>query len=284
MHSTSDSSGARAARLPLMAALAVGAALLSLLTLAYYPTLREVFSVWSGAGDSSSYTHGFLVLGCGLYLILARRDQLAALRPQPSPWGLLPLAGASVLWFLAVVVGVQMLQMAVLPVLLLSLVWAVCGSAILRVVALPLWQPLLPLLQDITTFVSHKVLRLLGKSVLVMGHYVYLPGGSFVIEEACSGLRFLLIGTILTLVNSHLNRHSFRQGAALLALVTLLAFVANWVRVVVVILIGDATRMQSPLVADHANLGWFIFLIFTLLPYILISRKIMPPRARPTTQ
>src|SRR5690606_28064617 len=166
MHSTSDSSGARAARLPLMAALAVGAALLSLLTLAYYPTLREVFSVWSGAGDSSSYTHGFLVLGCGLYLILARRDQLAALRPQPSPWGLLPLAGASVLWFLAVVVGVQMLQMAVLPVLLLSLVWAVCGSAILRVVALPiillffalpLWQPLLPLLQDITTFVSHKV-------------------------------------------------------------------------------------------------------------------------------
>src|SRR5690606_25473253 len=114
---------------------------------------------------------------------------------------------------------------------------------------------------------------------LVEGNVLRLPGGSFIIEESCSGLRFLLVSSTLSIMNSYMGNHGARRGGLLFLFITFLAFFANWVRVLAIVLIGDYTNMESSLVEDHANFGWLVFLFVTLLPYLLISRYVSPAEA-----
>lgn len=249
---------------------------------AYSSSLQAVLAAWNGVEVGSS-NHGWLVLGCTLYLLWLRKDALLAQPLQPSLIALVLLAGAALAWFLSRVTQIQAGQMAMLPFLIFLAVGALCGLRHMWLVllpvgllffALPIWQPLLPLLQDITTAVTHFNLKLVGRPVYVVDNFVHVSGGSFVIEEACSGLRFLLVSTTLSLMNSALNKHTWKQGALMLSLVIFLSFIANWVRVLVVILLGDFTQMKHPWVNDHANLGWAIYLVLVLVPFFVISRYV----------
>src|SRR5690606_22696468 len=133
----------------------------------------------------------------------------------------------SLVWFVAKVAEIQSLQMLSILGILFFMVPAMFGLAWLKLAfiplvillfALPIWQPVLPLLQDITTAVTHFNLKLIGRPVYVVENFVHVSGGSFVIEESCSGLRFLLVATTLSLVNSSMNLHTMRQTLSLLSI------------------------------------------------------------------
>jgi exosortase A len=249
---------------------------------AYWPTLQLLMSSWNGE-EAAGNNHGWLVLGSAVYLLYAKREQLKQLRARGSVWLLGMLLGAGLLWFVAAVAQVQLVQFLMLPVLVLGLIGVQYGRVgLLKTAlpigllffALPIWDPLLPLLQDITTAVAHFNLQLTGRPVYVEGHYVHVSGGTFLIEDACSGLRFLLVSTILSLMNSELNQHTKKQTIGMLLLAIGLAFLANTVRVFVVIVIGDVTKMQHPWVADHGNLGWGIYLVVVMLPFFWVNRYV----------
>lgn len=247
---------------------------------AYSSSVQTIVAAWSGVEVGSS-NHGWLVLGCTLYLLWLKKDMLVSLPIRPSALAFVLLVGAAALWFLCRVTQIQAGQMAMMPMLILLAVGAFCSLrhmfAVLLPVgllffALPIWQPLLPVLQDITTAVTHFNLRLIGRPVYVVDNFVHVSGGSFVIEEACSGLRFLLVSTTLSLMNSAMNNHTLKQGTLMLSLAIALSFIANWVRVLVVILLGDFTQMQHPWVNDHANMGWALYLVLVLVPFFVVSR------------
>jgi EpsI family protein len=173
--------------------------------------------------------------------------------------------------------------MLIVPLLVLSSIFILLGKEYLKITfvpiaimffALPLWGPIVPFLQDVTTKVTEFNLNLLGRPVYVVGNYLHVTGGIFLIEDACSGLRFLLIATILSLINSDLNSHNIRQGLTFLVIAVALALLANWVRVIIIVVLGDMTNMQHSLVHDHANFGWAVFLFVVLIPFLLISRKV----------
>lgn len=251
---------------------------------AYWSSIEIILEGWNGV-ESAGNNHGWLVFGCTLYVLWLRKDVLLSLPLAPSAWALFFLAGTALLWFLSQVTQVQAGHMGVLPVLILLGIGALCSprhllAALLPIVllffALPVWQPLLPLLQDITTYVTHFCLKLIGRPVYVVDNFVHVTGGSFVIEEACSGLRFLLVSTTLSLMNSALNKHTWRQGIFMLGVAILLSFIANWIRVVFVIMLGDYTQMQHPWVSNHANLGWWMYFVLVLIPFFIISRYVEP--------
>ncbi|MGB5442887.1 MAG: archaeosortase/exosortase family protein, partial [Gammaproteobacteria bacterium] len=134
-------------------------AVLLLLTFSvYHETLLYLTGLWNQL-DIGEYAHGYLVLAISVYLVLRQRRVLAALRPCPNAWALPAVLAASLLWMLAALVDVQVLQTIGLLLLVLAIVWTVLGNRVTRALlfpilfigfAIPVWFPLSPLLQDLT--------------------------------------------------------------------------------------------------------------------------------------
>ena len=252
--------------------------------LSYGSTLVLLLGHWSGT-DAAGYNHGFLVLASSAYLLYQQKSNLSSLVPAPQNWALVPLLGLSLVWFFARAIDIQTIQYAVLPFLILCMAFINFGFRAMKLIfipiiiilfALPIWELALPALQNLSTFITHENIKLTGRAVFVEGNFIHVSGGSFFIEESCSGLRFLLVSIILTLINSNLNNHNSKQTISLLAYAIVLALIANWVRVFIIIMIGDFTRMEHPLVHDHLNFGWVVYTFVTLMPYFLVARKFSP--------
>ncbi|PCJ27277.1 MAG: EpsI family protein [SAR86 cluster bacterium] len=252
----------------------------ALFFVAYFDSLILLARQWNGS-ESAIYSYGFLVFACVIYLLILKADQFKKLTPKPTLWAALPLCGFVLLWLIGNVADVQKVQLFVIPLIFLSSIMLCFGLHYLKLAvvpicilyfALPLWDPLWPYLQEITTYVTHFNLRVIGRPVFVVGNILNLPGGSFFIDVSCGGLRFLLVSTVLSLMYSSMHSITARQGTTLVFIGIALSFLANWVRVLAVVLIGDATNMESSLVEDHANFGWVIYFLFVLVPFFIITK------------
>lgn len=267
---------------PTRARLVAYVAFLLVFILAYLESASILFNLWAGV-EETIYQYGFLVLACTCYLLYLKRPEILNFQIRPSAWALAPslmLAGA---WFAASLVGVQTVQLAVLPFLLLAVTTTFFGLTFLRLAgmpillllfAIPLWWPLLPFLKDATTLVTEMFLRAIAKPVFVEGYYLHLPGGSFFVDDGCAGLRFLLVTLILSFMSIDMHAMSAKKGAILLGIGVLLALIANWIRVIVVVLVGDYTEMEHRLVNDHNDLGWFVYGVVVLLPFFFLMGKL----------
>jgi exosortase A len=214
------------------------------------------------------YSHGYLVVAISLYLILRQRRTLSTLTPCPNTWALLAVAAASLLWMLAALADVQMLQTVGLLLVVLAVVWTVVGNRVTRALlfpilfigfAIPVWFPLSPLLQDLTADAVFGTIRLLGIPALRQENLIVLPAGRLSIEEACSGLRYLLAALTLGTLYAYLNYKTFRARLIIVLISVGAAVLSNMLRVFIVVYLGYTTDMQHPLVHDHLSLGWYLF-------------------------
>jgi len=251
------------------------AALLVLTLALYHQTVLYLTGLWNQL-KVGEYAHGYLVLAISIYLILRNRRRLTSLTPCPSYWALPAVAASSLLWLVAVLVDVYMMQTVGLVLLVLAIVWAVLGNQVTRVLvfpilfigfAIPIWFPLSPLLQDLTADVVFWSIRLLEVPALRQENMILLPAGALSVEEACSGLRYLLAALTLGTLYAYLNFESFRARLVVVLISAIAAVLANIVRVFIVVYLGYVSDMQHPLVHDHLMLGWYLFggMVFILL-------------------
>ena len=233
----------------------------------YHETVLYLVRLWNQL-EIGEYAHGYLVLAISAYLILRQRRALSALTPCPKPWALLAVLTASLLWMLAALVDVQMLQTVGLLLLVLAIVWTVLGNRVTWALlfpilfigfAIPIWFPLSPVLQDVTADVVFGVIRLLGVPALRQENVIVLSAGSLSVEEACSGLRYLLAALTLGTLYAYLNYKTFRARLVVVLIAAAAAVLANMLRVFIVVYLAYATDMQHPLVHDHLTLGWYLF-------------------------
>ena len=256
-----------------LAGISLAILLLPVLVL-YRGTVLHVIDVWSRW--DSGYSHGYLVLAISCYLVFRLRKELAGLAPCPSITALSAIAGSSLIWLLATVVGVLMVQTVALLLLVVSVIWVVCGDRLTRHLvfpvlvigfALPVWSPLQPLLQDITADAVNTIARLLGLPALRQEHLIVLPSGRLAITEACSGLSYLLAALTLGVLYAYLNYRKIWSRLLVVLVAASAAILANILRVLVVVYLAYKTDMQHPLVDDHFNLGWYLFgsLVLVLL-------------------
>jgi EpsI family protein len=178
------------------------------------------------------------------------------------------------IWLAAALASVQVIQYVALLFLVISVVWFVSGRQAMKYLllpilfigfAIPIWSPLLPVLQEGTVAAAYSIIRALGVPALREGFVIVLPAGQLLVEEACSGLNYLLAA--LTLGVFHAVQ-AYRHITGRLLVVLLAAGVAllvNLLRVVVVIYLAYSKGMQYPLVDDHLALGWYLFVAFVLI-------------------
>jgi exosortase len=255
------------------------AATATLVVLLYAPTWRWLAVRW---WYDPNFGYAFLVLPAAFVLVWLRRDRLARVARQPGAPGLFLLGAAVAAHVFALSRGSYLASALTIPLAAAGLIWLLAGLPALR----QLWFPVLFLLfmvpfswsetadgrlQAVTARLAAGVLGLLGIKTGLLGAEISLPGSTFEVGAACSGLRstmaLLTVGTVLAFLLG-----GPRWGKALLVLaIAPIALASNLVRIVSLLLValwfGDRVAMDY----YHYPAGILLFLCATAL-FLLLAR------------
>ncbi len=268
-------------------------ALLLLAFFQYQHTILYLTGKWNQL-ESGDYGHGYLVLLISGYLIFYNRQRLKVLVPCPEYRAIFAIIVSGALWMIAALVDIEMLQTVALLLLLFSVLWVVLGAPVMRVLmfpvlyisfALPVWFPLSPLLQEFTADVVFWIIRLLDVPALRIENMIVLPAGRLSIEEACSGLRYLLAALTLGAFLAYINYTTLSARLTVVLISAAAAVFANILRVVIVVYLGYTTDMQHALIYDHLMFGWYIFGGVMMVLLIVEARvyKVRSPASNDTS-
>lgn len=246
--------------------------------LATWPTLTVLGSRWLKFDES--FSHGFLLLAVCFVLSVTTWRRCRPL--VGCYWVWLPVFLGSLVFYLGGrVLMIETFQyLALLPIfgggLLILWGWRQTVPFIIPVglmaFTLPLWDYLSWPLQMITVTVNEWMLTPLNIDFVVDGIFVTFPGvGAFEIAHGCSGLRYFLVGVTMATLYGELNLRQWRNRILLLGVGVLLALIANWIRVFIIIYQGYETNMTSPLIDDHDMFGWWVFAA-SLVPLFFFAR------------
>lgn len=264
---------------PLILALAcIGSIIFS-----FHTPLSHLHRLW--LDNDNGYSHGYLVLAISLYLLFQNRHKYLEKYSRPSIICFTLFLGNLTAYCISDYLSIVAIQIPLLVTLLWFSLGSIGGLGVLKVTAFPvlflffatpIWDLLLPYLQGLTVYISKNTLQAIGIAAFYHGDTVTLPYGDVVIEESCSGLRYLTISLTLSALYYHLNfrGHPFR-GSLMIASAISLALLSNWVRVTYIIYVAYTSEMQDPLVASHYNFGWILY-SFSLIPFFLIARYLQP--------
>jgi exosortase len=270
MSNTTENKGA--------ALLSFGILLTMLITLSasYAATIAEISIEWSGNGV---YSHGFLALLIAIYIAWQERKLLQNDRFMFRPTGLLLVLAAGLLWLASALVNVQLTQVFSFYLILIGALVSLYGWKITWVLrlpflaillVLPIWNFLQVPLQEISSDVTHVVLKLVGIPTLREGFKFSVPGGQFLVEEACAGLSFFLSSCLLGVLYVNFNNVVGIGRYYFLAFAIALALVSNWLRILIVIIVGNYTQMNSIIVQDHLTFGWILYAAM-LIPFFVVG-------------
>ena len=256
---------------------AVTASALAVLCLGYATSWQRFPPVWN---DNRSY--GLLAAVFCLWLLWQERHRLAYERAELD-MGFTALGAAlSLGWLAATVINAQVLHLAVLPLILLLWVGAVFGRSTFRIVlpialifllAVPVWEILTGPLQWMTAAANGVLVAVTPVQAVVQGNLIRFPFGTIEVAQSCSGLSYFMTALTISVVFGQMNlKHAKAKGLAI-AIAVLFAIVGNWLRVFGLVVIGFNTKMQSPLMSEHATYGWIIFCV-AITGFFLLTRRI----------
>jgi len=247
----------------------------------YSPTLLSLHEHWTQV--SSNYSHGYLLLVVSFYLLCEDRAKLLTCNDfKFSYWFLIPLLVCSLVWMLATLIQVQLVQqLTLLPIVYFFIcsIFGLKGAKIavfpvgLIFLAIPVWHYLIEVLQYLTVVACTFGLSILEIPVNIERFYINLPVGSLYVAGSCSGLSYFLTAVSLGAVQAQLNYNRVSRKVLLVIIAAIFGLVSNWVRVFSLIVIAHETEMKSSLMQDHFWHGWFIFAL-SLVPLYWVSRKL----------
>lgn len=246
--------------------------------------LNVVLTITTEWESSGPYSHGYLGFILVGYAFWLKRTTISLLLFKPSLFSSFGLLLSCCLLLFSNLASIQQLQQVSLFLVVLFIIGSLCGANVIKALTLPLlmlalilpiWNIFQLPLRDISTSVSWWGASLFGSEVLRSGYQLITPGGIFAVEPACSGLGFFLVAALLAVWVSFYNRLTWIASAQFLLIALLLAIVANWIRIITIVVVGDRTQMQHVIVQDHLSFGWYIFSA-CLVPLIFIARRFYP--------
>ena len=272
-------------------ALWISAFVLALLAI-FYPAVAFTIDTWI---QNETYTHGFIILPISLWLMWKRRDELAALTPQPAPWILLPFALLGLVWGLGYLGRVMVVQQYSVVGMMILMVWGLLGTRMTRVLAFPLGflllavpfgEAFLPPMMEFTANFAIAALQLTGIPVYREGLYFTIPSGNWSVVEACSGLRYLISSITLGLLYAYITYRSPLRRAVFIVLSIVVPIIANGLRAYMIVMIGHLSEMKYAVGVDHLLYGWVFFGVVMLILFWVGSywREDIDEAQAPTTQ
>jgi exosortase len=220
-----------------------------------------------GPWTTFGYSHGWLIVVVVAWLSWRAGRALEATSVDVVP-ALAGLAASLVLLLLGRFAAIDLVvEVAAVGVALaVALAWfgreglvRLAFPFLYLLLAVPVWDAVTPLLQAMTVAANRVALGVLGIPALVEGNLVTVPAGTFEIAGGCSGHHLFVVAAAAGLLYCHLNEVGLVRGAKIVAFALALGVLTNWIRVATIIVRGEMTDMQTPLIHDHYWFGWYLF-------------------------
>ena len=235
---------------------------------------REIAEAVRAWVNSPTYNHCFLVVPLVLFLLWSRRGAVAGAAPRPDLRGLVAICVFSIIWFAAAKLDViearQFLFMGIVQGILFTLLGSalymrLLGPLLYLFFLVPSGQFLVPKLQDVTANLAITGLHAAGVPVYSDGIFIEIPEGSFVIAEACAGLRFLVASIAYGVLFALLVYVSWWRRIAFVGLSLVVPVIANGIRAFGIIFAAHLVGSAAAVEADHIFYGWIFFSIVIFL-------------------
>jgi len=243
----------------------------------YWQSYASMWSLWQQADHS----HGLLIFPIFAFLLWRCRFALAAASTKPNIAALQAVFLLVATWVVARLTAVQVVEhfaaLALIPVCILAvfgreLAAQIAFPLVFIGFALPVSDALVPVLMQITADISTFLLRLTGTPVYREGQYLTLSGGSFVVADVCSGVRYLMAGLIITSLFAYTYLRSTKEQILFVAISGIVMILANGVRAFLVMAIASASEMKYLGGKDHIFFGWLLFAVVIFVMMWLASR------------
>lgn len=258
-----------------LATAAFGIAVVALL-FCYWQTVLSLLSVWDHDG---TYQYAFLIPPLSLWVAFDLRGKVRMSPPVPSAWGLLAAVLLVFVWYAGNLLDVNLPQHFAVVALIPALVLACWGWRALWVLAFPLaylvvfavpWgDGLVGPLQDITAHFAVHALGLTGTPALLNGREITTPAATWMVADACSGVKFFIACGALGCLYAYLMYQRWRKRVVFVVLAAIVPIIANGLRVYFTILIGDTWGLHYATGLDHLIFGWQFF--GTVLVLLLLA-------------
>ena len=246
--------------------------------IAYFDAAALLLDRWNNRYD---YSHGYLVVPMAFWLgwtsLVSSKDKLSI---KPSIVGLLCLAVVVVLYTGLSVINLTIGMLVLMPIVLVGLSYALVGLSITRKLitaigflyfAIPIWDLTIPILQSMAVFVASHAVDALDIVTFFEGSLIRTSAGSFEVNDSCAGQRFFTSALMLSSFFALTTYRSWTIRTGIVAAAAILALIANWIRIISLILIGHYTDMQHYLImGEHYSFGWLIFAV-VFVPFFFIA-------------
>ena len=252
-----------------------------------YPTVQSIIPEWNSNGP---YSHGFLGVLVVIYSVWWQRHLLLQTHLQPAWLGALALLLSMTLLIIGDLTNIQQLQQMSLLLVMITVIWALAGIRVLQILVLPLlmlalilpfWSLLQGPLRMLSTFASYWGAKVFVTDLKLDGYHLITQVGVFSVEPSCSGLGFFLVAALLAICVSLFNRLNVRKSVQLVIIALMVSVVANWLRIIIIVVVGAQTKMQHSIVQDHLTFGWLVFAA-CLLPLLMIIHRYFTSMSLPS--
>lgn len=267
---------------------------LAALLLAWSETVSHMVQIlWK----VDAFAHGLLAPVVSASLVWARRKELSHLSPVGSWFGLLLVAGASIVWLSGSLLEIALFQHFALVTAVQGIVIGTLGISVYRQLlfpmlflyfSVPFGSELVTPLQHLTASLVITSLDVIGASYTAQGMLITLPSGLYEVAEACAGVKFLFTSIFTGVLLAHLLYSGWKKRIAVVAASIVLPILANALRVLLIFLIAELSDQKLAKGFDHLVYGW-VFLsvvLFTLISiaYRYADKPLMPETGKPDTE
>ena len=261
---------------------------LLLSAICFYEAFLFLFEKWSDI-DHGAYNHGFLLLAIALYFFFRQPQKKQEIGNDYSNIGLIFSIFLIVGIFFFNTIHIVAAEILLLYFLLTSLLVSFYGFSLAKraifsfgmiLFALPIWDEFGPILQYWTTQMAYLMVKISGLPIVKEGNLLHVPAGVFEVASSCSGLSYFLAAASLAVIYSYQYRHSKKDMAIVIGSIIFASVVSNWIRVFIIVIVGQMTDMQHSLVEDHFSLGWVVFGAFFIILVLVFNRVLHVEAAR----
>jgi exosortase A len=250
--------------------IAIGVGVLSLGLLFHTEIFAAVFT-WD---TSTAYNHCFLVLPIVAYLLWERREVFRDAVADPMPFAALAAIPLAFAWLVAERLGImegrQLVAMTFAELLFFVVLgprlwWQLSGPLLYLYFLVPFGAFITPKLQDLTTIFVRHGLPLLHIPAYIDGYTIEIPEGTFLIAEACAGLRFLIAAVAFGCLYSLIMYRSALRRTVFIAVSIVVPIIANGFRALGIVALGHYLGSAEAAETDHVLYGWIFFSIVILV-------------------
>ena len=206
----------------------------------------------NGIWTTDEHGHGALILAVLLWLFWGLRHEIAAVEPKPAPlWGWPIFAVGLLVYFVGRVIGISIFEFGSQPLIVAGVLLLLKGPRAIRLAWFPLLYfifmiPLPGILVDaITGPLKQWILVIVVELLYQVGYPISRSGVTLTIgqyqmlvADACSGLNSMFsLSALGTLFMYIMGRKSWLHNGIMLASILPIAFVANIIRVIALVLV-----------------------------------------------